>query len=120
MAQGESRSSHDLRGEQEIPGTAGAPSLESAQSAQPSQIAAHEAARRTLHDQLEPWHKAVADPSRAQETVLRRILHDYAKTGYGASHGASAVVETEADDAREPPGWRGRTPKSSPRAGRPP
>jgi hypothetical protein len=50
---------------------------------------------RALRDQLEPWHEAVTDPARAQEKVLLRILHDYAKTGYGSSHHATAVAEDD-------------------------
>ncbi|MGB2798351.1 MAG: GH3 auxin-responsive promoter family protein [Dehalococcoidia bacterium] len=42
---------------------------------------------------LQPWHKAVADPARAQQTVLRRLLQGYAETDYGAQHGA-AQIET--------------------------
>jgi hypothetical protein len=95
MAQPESRSSNDPQAGQEAREAAEVPSPQGAQSAQPSQITVNEAVRQTLHDQLEPWHRAVADPSRAQAAVLRRILHDYAKTGYGASHGAAAIVETE-------------------------
>lgn len=42
---------------------------------------------------LQPWHEAVADPARAQQTVLRRLLQGYAETDYGAQHGA-AQIET--------------------------
>lgn len=48
---------------------------------------------QALRKQLEPWRQAVADPARAQETVLRRLLADYARTGYGSDHGAAAVLE---------------------------
>lgn len=40
---------------------------------------------------VQPWHEAIADPATAQASVLRNILRDYAKTGYGAEHGASQV-----------------------------
>ena len=56
---------------------------------------AAQAAAQALRDQLEPWHRAVADPARAQETVLRRILGDYAQTGYGTAHGAAEVAGAE-------------------------
>jgi hypothetical protein len=52
-----------------------------------------------LRDQLEPWHAAVADPAPAQEAVLHRLLLDYAKTVYGADHGADQI-ETVADYRR--------------------
>jgi hypothetical protein len=63
-----------------------------------------------LREQLEPWERAIAQPARAQETVLRRILGDYARTGYGSSHGAAAVGEAsdgapagaQSDGARSP------------------
>ena len=52
-----------------------------------------ESALRALREQVESWHKSVADPGPSQETVLRRILQDYAKTSYGAGHGAAAILE---------------------------
>ena len=64
-----------------------APATEAARAAQAAQAA------QTLRDQLQPWHEAVADPARAQETVLRRLLRDFAQTSYGADHGAAVVVE---------------------------
>jgi len=51
---------------------------------------------QALREQLEPWYRAVADPARAQRTVLLRLLGDYARTGYGAEHGAAAVAEADA------------------------
>jgi len=48
---------------------------------------------RALSEQLEPWRQAVADPARAQESVLRRLLADYARTGFGSDHGAAEVLE---------------------------
>lgn len=56
-------------------------------------------AARMLEAQLSPWHAAVADPTKAQETVLDRLLGDYAKTRYGANHGA-ANVDTLSDYRR--------------------
>jgi hypothetical protein len=32
---------------------------------------------------VEPWHKALADPAKAQETVLERLLKGYSQTDYG-------------------------------------
>jgi hypothetical protein len=55
------------------------------------------AAQRTLREQLEPWHQALTNPARAQETVLRRLLRDFAQTSYGADHGAATVAEAEGD-----------------------
>jgi hypothetical protein len=48
---------------------------------------------------LQPWHAAVADPIKAQEEVLHRLLGWYAQTDYGKRHGA-ANVETIADYRR--------------------
>jgi hypothetical protein len=48
---------------------------------------------------LQPWHDAVDDPAKAQEQVLHHLLKTYAKTGYGAQHGASQI-ETIADYRR--------------------
>jgi hypothetical protein len=40
---------------------------------------------------LEPWHRAVSDPAKAQEELLGRLLRGYAQTGYGQEHGAAQV-----------------------------
>ena len=40
---------------------------------------------------LLPWHKAVEDPAAAQETVLHRLLNDYARTTYGRQHSAANI-----------------------------
>jgi hypothetical protein len=47
-----------------------------------------------LAAQLRPWHEAVADPPRAQEIVLRRILAGFAETTYGADHRAAEVAQS--------------------------
>jgi GH3 auxin-responsive promoter len=73
-----------------------------------------EAALQTLRDQLEPWHQAVADPARAQETVLHRILQDYAKTGYGSSRGAAAIIEGYASGGGEIGGSEDASPDALP------
>lgn len=48
---------------------------------------------------LKPWHEAVADPARAQNDVLARLLSIYAQTDYGAQHNAAGVA-TVADYRR--------------------
>lgn len=48
-----------------------------------------------LTAQLQPWHDAIADPPNTQEGILKRLLADYAKTGYGEQHGASQVSSIE-------------------------
>ncbi len=48
-----------------------------------------------LAAQLQPWHEAIADPPNTQERVLKRLLADYAKTGYGEEHNASQVNSIE-------------------------
>jgi hypothetical protein len=44
-----------------------------------------------LTGMLQPWVEAVADPAKAQDQVLQNLLGDYAKTEYGAKHGAEGV-----------------------------
>jgi hypothetical protein len=63
-----------------------APSADGEQSARFAQV---------LRDQLEPWVKAIRDPAPAQETVLRDLLGQYARTRYGTEHEASEVAEAE-------------------------
>jgi hypothetical protein len=58
----------------------------------------HEATSRLLKSLLQPWHEAVESPAEAQKKVLSGLLEGYAKTDYGARHGA-AHVET-IDDYR--------------------
>jgi hypothetical protein len=48
-----------------------------------------------LQAQLEPWHRAVDDPVRAQQDVLHRLLQSYARTQYGAQHGADQIESIE-------------------------
>ncbi|NLE75661.1 MAG: GH3 auxin-responsive promoter family protein [Chloroflexi bacterium] len=40
---------------------------------------------------LQPWRQAVAEPAKAQEGVLGRLLAEYVQTTYGQQHGAAAV-----------------------------
>jgi hypothetical protein len=48
---------------------------------------------------LQPWHDAVCEPASAQDAVLHELLQSYAKTNYGAEHGAEQV-DTVADYRR--------------------
>ena len=57
------------------------------------------AAKMMWTHMLKPWHEAIADPSRAQEAVLHKLIADYAKTEYGKQHGA-AHIETLEDYRR--------------------
>jgi hypothetical protein len=41
---------------------------------------------------LQPWHTAVADPAKAQEEVLHRLLQEYAQTDFGKQHGAAHIA----------------------------
>lgn len=60
-------------------------------------------AAQTLRSQLQPWYKAIEDPAQAQETVLRRLLHGYARTGYGAAHKVAQVLEADGGgDSHDP------------------
>jgi hypothetical protein len=40
---------------------------------------------------LRPWHEAVENPAEAQDKVLKGLLEGYARTDYGAQHGAANV-----------------------------
>ena len=51
-------------------------------------------AAEALEEQIRPWHESVARPDQAQEAVLRRLLHDYARTDYGSDHGAASLIAT--------------------------
>jgi hypothetical protein len=44
---------------------------------------------------LQPWHDSVANPEKAQAGVLHNLLKDYARTAYGAAHGAAQVDTVE-------------------------
>ena len=54
-----------------------------------------QAAQLILQSQLQPWQAAIADPAKAQETVLQRLIADYAKTKYGQEHGAGNIETLE-------------------------
>jgi hypothetical protein len=49
------------------------------------------AAMMMLEHMLKPWHESLADPAKAQEEVLHKLIQDYAKTGYGKQHGAENI-----------------------------
>jgi hypothetical protein len=51
--------------------------------------------KEMLTAMLQPWHEAVENPDEAQEVVLKRLILDYAKTRYGAEHGAESVGTIE-------------------------
>lgn len=94
------------------------PTGPSAAPGAPTPLPGPEAIAQALQAQLQPWHDAVADPVRAQEAVLRRILADFARTGHGAGHGAAEVAgggEAVAESGGAAPG--GSAPEDSP-AGR--
>ena len=48
-----------------------------------------------LQAMLQPWHAAVENPAKAQQEVLHSLLSDYARTTYGAEHGASNIDTLE-------------------------
>jgi hypothetical protein len=48
-----------------------------------------------VNGMLQPWHDAVAEPAKAQEEVLQRLLRCYAQTGYGTEHAAARVRTLE-------------------------
>jgi hypothetical protein len=50
-----------------------------------------QAAAQMLAQMLKPWHDSIADPAKAQQEVLHRLLKDYAQTDYGAQHGAAQI-----------------------------
>jgi hypothetical protein len=52
-------------------------------------------AAQILQTMLQPWHEAVAEPAKAQEEVLHRILIDYAQTEYGKQHAAGQIGSLE-------------------------
>ncbi len=54
-----------------------------------------QAATEGLKAFLQPWHEAVADPSKAQQAVLRHLLQGYADTDYGAQHMAAKIENTD-------------------------
>jgi hypothetical protein len=54
-----------------------------------------EQGKTMLEAALKPWRMAVADPEKAQQQVLQRLLTSYRETGYGRDHGAAEVETIE-------------------------
>jgi hypothetical protein len=50
-----------------------------------------QAAAQILSAMLQPWHDAVNAPAKGQDEVLHRLLKIYARTDYGAQHGAMQI-----------------------------
>ncbi|MFB0537084.1 MAG: GH3 auxin-responsive promoter family protein [Anaerolineae bacterium] len=48
-----------------------------------------------LNALLQPWHDAVADPAKAQQEALGRLLEGYTQTDYGAQHSAAQIATVE-------------------------
>lgn len=44
-----------------------------------------------VHEFLRPWEMAIANPGKAQEAVLHKLLSEYARTEYGRHHGAQNI-----------------------------
>ncbi len=55
-----------------------------------------QASTPSLRAFLGPWHEAAADPAKAQQAVLRRLLQAYAETDFGAAHGAGQIETIDA------------------------
>jgi len=49
------------------------------------------AAAEFLNAYLKPWHDAVENPVKAQDTVLSTLLKGYAQTDYGRQHSALQI-----------------------------
>jgi hypothetical protein len=48
-----------------------------------------------LNTMLQPWEQSLRTPGEAQQAVLHQLLKDYARTQYGAAHGASNIDTLE-------------------------
>jgi hypothetical protein len=51
--------------------------------------------KEMLMAMLQPWHEAIENPETAQKTVLKRLIQDYARTGYGVDHNAENIETIE-------------------------
>ena len=49
----------------------------------------------TLSSFLKPWYNSLENPQKAQEAVLRELLHGYQQTGYGKDHKAEETDTIE-------------------------
>jgi len=54
-----------------------------------------QAATQMIKASLQPWYEAIDNPAAAQQTVLHRLLQDYAKTGFGKQHSAAQIDTLE-------------------------
>lgn len=50
-----------------------------------------QAAIQLVKHQLQPWHDAIANPAKAQDEVLHKLIKIYAATKYGQAHGATNI-----------------------------
>ncbi len=48
-----------------------------------------------LTNMLQPWEQALSAPGEAQQAILHRLLNDYARTQYGAAHGAANIASLD-------------------------
>lgn len=48
-----------------------------------------------LTTMLQPWEQSLRTPGEAQQAVLHQLLKDYARTQYGAAHGAANIDTLE-------------------------
>ncbi len=55
---------------------------------------------QALSTQLDPWRRSIQEPAAAQARVLIRVLADYAKTAFGAEHGAASLSQETGSDSR--------------------
>ena len=58
-----------------------------------------QAATQMIKASLQPWYEAIDNPAAAQQTVLHRLLQDYAKTDFGKQHSV-AQIDTREDYRR--------------------
>ena len=56
-----------------------------------SQQAQIQAMIARLTAMLQPWEQSLGAPAETQQAILHRLLNDYARTRYGADHGASQI-----------------------------
>ena len=54
-----------------------------------------QAATQMITASLQPWYEAIDNPAAAQQTMLNRLLQDYAKTDYGKQHRAAQIETLE-------------------------
>jgi len=52
-------------------------------------------ATQMIKASLQPWYEAIDNPAAAQQTMLHRLLQDYAKTDYGKQHSAAQIETLE-------------------------